>query len=298
MVIAYETESFRRRFVLEGDRLVSARSFRKNREKGEVYLGQVREKIKDLGFIVDLGGFKGLCQEELVLGEKKLFEIEKSSPDKYPLITSRVGFIGRSLILREGDNSYSKKLPETYLKLLKELELKGVYFREEARNTPLRQIAEEYDRLVSLRDFPRDSLGLVHRPYFKEEGDPFYFRELEARIVSLAKGSYKKDGVSLYFEMTRAGLVIDVNGLGQADHINKKAQGMIEEALILMNAGGLIMVDFVADGRGYSGPGSLTKEGVLVRSLPQRGTSLFSLDSELLERDYLALDKRLNEEYL
>lgn len=298
MVVSYETRSFRRSFLLEGDKLIKASSFRKHLEKGEVYLGKVEERVPDLGFIVDLGGFKGLCQDKLVLGERRLFEVKRYDEGKYPLLTSQVGFVGESIILRGGETSYSRGLAPSYRKLLSELGLQGVYFRRNASKVPTRLIKEEYNRLTSLRENPAKELGLVYRPFFKEEGDPFYFRELESQILALAGGKLKEDGISLYFDNTRAGLVIDVNGLGPPELVNRKAWELIERSLILMNVGGLVMVDFLGQGQGYKGPGSLTKEGVLVRSYPQRGLNLFKVDKELLEKDYEFLKDRLNEENL
>lgn len=297
MVISYETPSFRRRFKLDSDeKILESRSYRRDLERGQVYFGRVLEKVKDLGFIVDLGSFKGLCQEDLLQCQESLFEIVKYQEGKYPLITKNPGFVGQSIILREGENSYSKDLPKSYIELLKGLELTGVYFRNQARNLPLRRVSEEYTHLVGLRDSSYRELGLVYEPPFTKEGDSFYFRELESRIVHLSKGLLDKDDLRIYFEMTRAGLVIDVNGLGSPEDINKRAWPLIEEALLLMNVGGLVMVDLVGQGQGYKGPGSLTKEGVLVRTYPQRGTNLFSVDRSLLEEDYKELIKKLDEE--
>lgn len=297
MVISYETPSFRRRFKLgPGDRILEARSYRRDLERGQVYYGRVLEKVKDLGFIVDLGVSKGLSQEDLVIGQEGLFEIIKYQEGKYPLITNEPGFIGRSIILREGENSYSKDLAESYKELLKGLGLSGVYFRSQSKNLPLRKISQEYEELMAKKEGFYKEPGLVHEPIFTEEGDIFYFRELESRILRLSSGLLEREDLRIFFEMTRAGLVIDVNGLGSPKDINTRAWPLIEEALLLMNVGGLVMVDLVGQGQGYKGLGSLTKEGVLVRSYPQRGTNLFTVDRDLLEGDYKKLLRRLDEE--
>lgn len=297
MVVAYETPSFRRRFILEEDRLVEGRSFRKGLEKGQVYYGRVLEHVKDLGYIVDLGPLKGLCQEKLSSDYEGLFEIVKYQEDKYPLITSKPGLLGRSLIFRTGPRAFSKGLAPGYIKLLDELDLDGVYFRRSAQDIPLRKVREEYQELKEIFSASYSEPGLIYEPPFIEEGDNFYKRELESRILSLSRGFLEKDDLKIYFEMTRAGLVIDVNGLGSPGDINSRAWPLIEEALILMNVGGLVMVDLVGKGQGYKGPGSLGPEGVLVRTYPQRGVNLFTTSKELLEKDYALFDERLNKEF-
>ncbi|HZK10398.1 MAG TPA: hypothetical protein VFD08_04945 [Clostridia bacterium] len=300
MVISYETDSFRRRFIFEGENLIQGRSFLKEGERGEVYRGKVLKRVGNLGYFVDLGPFKGLCQEKLNSGDIQLFEIIKRQVDKEPLLTSKVGFMGESLILQDGPGIYySKSIPSSYRRLLEELKLEGVYFRREASRLPLHLVKKEYDSLRAKKKAlqNKNQLGLVYSPPFKEEGDPFYFMELEEKILHLRRGKSKKDGITLFFEPTRAGLVIDVNGVGKEEDINRKAGEMIEESLILMNVGGLVIIDLLGRGRGYRGEGSLTKEGIFVKSLPVRGANLFYVPLEKLKNDYKKLRNKLSEEY-
>lgn len=300
MVISYETRRFRRRFILEEDRIVQGRSFLKEGERGEVYRGKVLEKIDSLGYLIDLGPFMGLCQEKVHPGDILTFEIFKKQEGKHPLVTRSFGLMGESLILKKGqDTSFSREIPASYRRLLEDLDLSGVYFRREAVKLPLHHVKKEYDELIEKRKKIeiKQGLGLVHRPPFKEEGQGYYFMELEEKILRLARGKIEEKGIVLFFEPTRAGLVIDVNGLGKEEEINRGAQLLIEQSLILMNVGGLVIIDLVGRGKGYSGQGSLTKEGVFVQSLPVRGANLFYTPLEILEGDYHELRERVREEF-
>jgi hypothetical protein len=300
VVISYETATYRRRFVFEYDRLIQGRSFLKEGERGEVYRGKVLEKIEGLGYLIDLGPFKGLCQEKVHLGAIETFEILKRQEDKHPLVTRSYGLMGESLILRAGQSlSFSREIPTTYRGLLEELDLSGVYFRREALKKPLYQVRKEYDELRQKQKEIeiKNQLGLVHRPPFKEEGDSYYFMELEEKILRLRRGKIDDRGIVLFFEPTRAGLVIDVNGVGKEEELNNTARDLIEESLILMNVGGLVIIDLVGTGKGYGAQDSLTKEGVLVQSLPVRGANLFYTPLKSLEQDYEELRHRLSKEF-
>lgn len=304
MVVSYETPSFRRRFLLEGDKVLQGRSFYRKHEKGEVYLAKVNEQVQRLGSLFEIEGETFLCQEKgLRLGEQYLVEIIKRQEGKYPLLSTNPGWISENFIYRPGKGvDFSKEIPESYRDHLLSLDLTDVYFRREALKTPLYRIKDEYDLLRKkidgiTRQMKEDQLepGLVHEPPFKEEGEKWMKVHLEERILQVRKGKVEEEGIVIYFEPTRVGLVVDVNGVGKEEELNRRAQELIEEILELMNVGGLVLIDLVGSGKGYRGPGTLSREGVLILSRPVRGANLFNVDEDQLKKDYVVLKDKLEE---
>lgn len=299
MVVAYETLNHKRRFILEEQRVLQGRSFNKEKEKGEVYLAKLIEQVPDLGSIFDLEGEKGLCQEKgLRLGETYLVEIIKKQEEKYPLLSTKVGWISENFIYRPGEGViFSKEIPQNYRQSLLDLGLSDVYFRRGVSDTPLYKVKREYDLLLGkihqLEE--RRKPGLVHRPPFKEEGEKWMKLHLEERILQIRKGKVEENGLVLYFEPTRAGLVVDVNGMGREEVLNGKLYSLLEEILELMNVGGLVILDLVGSGKGYRGPGHLTREGILLITRPVRGLDLFRVSEEVLSENYRYLKKKLEE---
>ena len=301
MVVAYETLHFKRHFVLDEERILRGRSFHKEREKGEVYLAKLIEQVEGLGSIFDLDGEKGLCQEKgLRLGEMYLVEIIKKQEEKYPLLSTKPGWISEHFIYRpKGGISFSKEIPQNYRKALLDLGLSDVYFRRDVLDTPLYKVKREYDQLLEkiqkLRSEDHREPGLVHRTPFKEEGEKWIKLHLEERILQLRKGIVEAQGLTLYLEPTRAGLVVDVNGVGKEEILNEQLYPLLEEILELMNVGGLVIIDLIGRGKGYKGPGNRTKEGIVLVTRPVRGADLFRISEEVLQEDYTYLKKKLEE---
>jgi ribonuclease G len=69
--------------------------------------------------------------------------------------------------------------------------------------------------------------------------------EIEAWCDCAISGHVLFAGGSLSLERTRAGLVVDVDGSGQASDINVNAAAKIAQALRLFQVGGMVMVDFI-----------------------------------------------------
>lgn len=263
--INYETDKYRRRLVFEDDRLVDAAYFpRQGIEPGMVFLGRVEAYHATMrGFFVDLGERqKGIYQgrEKLVVGRHYLFEVRKVQPKKHPVLSRNIGLVGQYVIYRpDRETDVSDGIGEPMRSILLNKGFRHVYYRREAAQTSFYKVEQEIRDLeyvyreASLSEAGERYAKLIYRPPGPEVNwDEMEILEFEEELVRLRQGTIIDDDITYHVDMTRVGLIIDVNS-GQSsispNQVNDRAMEFISKLLITMNVGGLVIMDLIGQGR-------------------------------------------------
>lgn len=263
--INYETNKYRRRLIFEEDRLIDAVYFpRQGIEPGMVFLGRVEAYHATIrGFFVDLGERqKGIYQgkEPLVVGRHYLFEVRKVQPKKHPVLSRNVGLVGKYVIYRpDRETEVSDGIAEPMRTILMNKGFRHVYYKREAADVSFYKVEEEIrDLEYSYRKAMQSEAGerfakLIYRPPGPDVNwDESEVLEFEEELVRLRQGTIIDDDITYHLDVTRVGLVIDVNS-GQSslspEQVNDKAMDFISNLLITMNVGGLVIMDLIGKGR-------------------------------------------------
>lgn len=320
--VSYSTEHFTRRMVFEGETLLSAAYFEKETaEKGMIFLGRVEAFHAPLkGYFVDLGsGVKGLYQssEKILIGKHYLFEIHSAGKGKPPLLSRRIGFVGKTVIFRPGEKAaVSRYLSEEMKETLLALGEENVYFRKEAEEASREEILGEiaelrrvYEEVISLERTQRRA-RLVYTPAAAEETRDWHtILTYEEEIIRLAQKTVFDKDITYYIEPTQVGLVIDVNAGSSGlsiEEVNDSAMHFLSELLIRMNVGGLILVDLVGKGQQHffdlrkRDPRithvGISKMGILEITRKRKGTGMYDVPMLKILADYIRLHQAQREE--
>jgi ribonuclease G len=97
-------------------------------------------------------------------------------------------------------------------------------------------------KIAHVAAFRRQALAPPEARYVQDFPDSF---EVDGWCDRAISGTILFEGGSLSLERTRAGLVIDVDGSGDALTLNLKAATKIAAVLRLFQVGGMVMVDFI-----------------------------------------------------
>lgn len=262
--INYETDKYRRRLVYENERLIETAYYpRQGIEPGMVFLGRVEAYHATIrGFFVDLGERqKGVYQgkERLVIGRHYLFEVRKVQPNKYPVLSRQVGLVGQYVIYRpDRESEVSPGIGEPLRSKLLSKGFRNIYYKREAAQTSFFKVEDEIRQLeYHFRNAMQSEAGerfakLIYRPPGPEVNwDEAEIIEFEEELVRLRQGTIIDDDITYHVDMTRVGLIIDVNS-GQSNlspnQVNDKAMEFISQLLITMNVGGLVIMDLIGRG--------------------------------------------------
>jgi ribonuclease G len=90
-------------------------------------------------------------------------------------------------------------------------------------------------------------------------------------IEDVLQGSYALPGGALYFERTRLGLVVDVDGYAAGDKLNAEAAQALARLLTLWDISGNVLIDFVQS----AGKSQRTALGTLLDSALSTSTTLW-----------------------
>lgn len=263
--INYETDKYRRRLIFEDERLIEAEYYpRQGIEPGMVFLGRVEDYHATIrGFFIDLGERqKGIYQgkERLVVGRHYLFEVRKVQPKKHPVLSRNIGMVGKYVIYRpEKDTAVSDGIPEPMRSILLNKGFRHVYYKREAAQVSFYKVEEEIrDLEYRYRKAVQSEAGerfakLIYRPGGPEVNwDEMEIIEFEEELVRLRQGTIIDDDITYHVDMTRVGLIIDVNSGRSSlnpNQVNDKAMEFISRLLITMNVGGLVIMDLIGKGK-------------------------------------------------
>lgn len=262
--INYDLDQIRRHLIFEDGKLIKAQYFAKDEtEKGMVFLGRIEDFHNPLkGYFVDLStGRKGLYQtkEKLDIGRHYLFEVKKVQSGKQPLLSRKIGLVGKYVIYRPfQETTVSKSLSQSLKKHFLQLGHDHVYYRSECALVSSYHVEEEIEELknawtdmLRIQQTQRKAALLFEPKVNETNWDDASIIEFEEKILRLRHPFVLVDDMRFDIEMTRVGLVIDVNTQaykGTHDEANRKAISFVSDLLITMNVGGIVLVDLVGNG--------------------------------------------------
>lgn len=312
--INYETDKYRRRLVFQDDRLAETLFLpRQGIEPGMVFLGRAEAFHATIkGYFIDLGERqKGVYQgkERLVIGRHYLFEVRKVQPKKHPVLSRRVGLMGKYIIYRpESDTDASDGIPGPMRSLLLDKGFKHVYYKREAADVSFYKVEDEIrDLEYQYRKAIQSEAGerfakLIYRPTPPETNwDVSDIIEFEEELVRLRQHTIIDDDITYHVDQTRVGLIIDVDS-GRSrltpNQINDEAMNFISKLLITMNVGGLVIMDLIGKGKQEHFHDlmkldnrithvNISKLGLLEISRKRVGTNLYDIPLLEVMADYI-----------
>lgn len=317
----YQTEKYKRRLVYVDDILRDAVYFPKEGlVPGMVFLGRIEDYHTHLkGYFVDLGlKRKGLYQgrQKLDIGKHYLFEVRKVLEGKHPILSRDVGLMGEYIIYRpERETDVSSGIGEPLRTKFLQSGFKHVYFKRESADVPFFRVEEEIRnleylyRLATMSEQGERKARLIYTPSSViDEIPPEQYLEFEERLVRYRQGILIEEDITYSIEMTKVGLVIDVNsGSSKAtpEEINDRAVRFIAELLVTMNVGGIVLVDLIGEGKHHQFHDlmkedkrithvNISKLGILEISRKRSGVNLYDLPLVEVMADYIHV--RLKEE--
>ncbi|WP_459128965.1 ribonuclease E/G [Guggenheimella bovis] len=312
--INYQTPSIHRHLTFDDGELIKASYFRKGGvEVGMVFLGRVEAYHSAMkGYFVELSiGRNGLYQsdEKLQIGSHYLFEVRKVQSGKQPLLSRRIGLVGKYVIYRPFQpTGASESLSEETRKHLLKQGYEHVFFRSECDQVSFFEVEREieelskiYEEMERIEKFDRKA-KLLYEP---RQNDPSWddasIMEFEEEIVRFRQPFVIYDDVRIDIDETRVGLVLDVNSSSfEGDHneANLIALEFVKKMLVVMNVGGIVLVDLIgsdipkevleplkADRRNRIV--SLSELGILEISRKREGLSMFDLSRTEVLADYI-----------
>lgn len=319
--INYQTDKYKRRLVYEEGSLRDAVYFpREGVVPGMVYLGRIEDYHTSLkGYFVDLGLMrKGLYQgkEKLIIGKHYLFEVRKVLEGKHPILSRDVGLMGEYVIYRpEKESEVSSGIGEPLRSKFLQSGLKHVYFKRESAHVSFFKVEEEIRKLEDIyRQAMMSEQGerktrLIYTPGSMVDDIPAeQLLEFEETLLRYRQNIIIEDDITYTIEMTKVGLVIDVNS-GKSresfEDLNDKAMRFISELLVTMNVGGIVLVDLIGSGQHHHFHDlmkldkrithvNISKLGILEISRRRSGLNVYDLPLIEVMADYIQV--RLKEE--
>lgn len=175
-------------------------------EIGNIYNARVDNIIKSMNAaFVDIGKSENAylslkdCNKKIVEGENILVAVKKVPQENKAIrLTMEISISGRYIILFPEKNflKSSSKLLKEDIEQLKELNLKGVLFRTEAKDVETNLILKEYNELVQISNRLINNSNLIKDPKLLSENnhilDYLYKNAGNEKIIVNNKDLYKK----------------------------------------------------------------------------------------------------------
>lgn len=261
--ITYETPRYLREIILDGACMVSARYHERDAVRmGMVYLGRVEAYHHQMkAYFVDLGSTKGIYQgtESLLIGKHYLFEVKKVQKGKHAILSRKVSLVGQYVVYRpDGPTEVSKHIGEKRRDFLFDQGLEHIYYKREAAEVSFHRVKEEaetlkalYETFLNTQHYTRKAKLLYTPKNVDHYQDQHHIMEIEEELFRLRQMVVFHEDIQFFLEMTKIGLVIDVNSArskGDAGDINDVAIEFLSQLFITMNVGGLVLVDLIGGG--------------------------------------------------